>query len=773
VSNVPTLDLLRRTGPALDSALAHVLKPLAPGTGAVAPVSPHHLIKKLYFFEEKGFSPLYSFLTNPFLDVQVTIISYAYRVEKRKELNNVLYSTHLVYNNKLVSVRGFNKLDTLIRACHVGVKELIAFTQGRFTFAMEKNLGAQALRTVPPQYTFTHKIPGHTCISTVTLPSPPARTKAVSESQAAFLAMLDPDMLKRVQQYSFTTDEQANLKRYHDGMTILASEHSTRPDNMTPEEFVMLNLDYIFNRAPRASPRDMPMRLKEYQPRDPTLANVLCLALKNGAVGDLGDSGECCHSDTLFSVLSNKKKSRATQLTELAQEYRTCENKPIQYSGLAIKPEVAKRLKELVKEDGDIEILDKKIRSISNANSVKYIMMALLFPGQDRDRRGFPAGTFVGESVRNDYFNIMLRTWYEKSRETWLTYGVDTFGKFLMEVDKRGFDCTDKECWEATTKDTGAGIYMYQNALHVPETSYPDWKNDIQNVSAEYTQPHVVLEVSGNVAKGINRKGSTESGGQKTLDGNSLRHQEMHLNFNINMDMWYLRGKEKFYPTQHDFIPIMGEPPELEDPLHELIIDKECANIDGDDHLNLATPLDDTGFKARWLDWKHGTITTGGVKRPWAELDKYGRVTNDSAEYLRTYMQLVKPSEDPDTWWVKTLRCAVRTFAKLMYAPHALEVALMATRQAMFIGGTPELYGWLLKYYKLLYAEAVKIGEELVLDKFKELAKTEEYCHLPSPSSLAPPSYGECEAFLAPDPNRALRVPAQVAHYKEFAQSRR
>jgi len=535
----------------------------------------------------------------------------------------------------------------------------------------------------------------------------------------------------------------------------------------------MLNLDYVFNRAPRASPRDTPMHLKEYYPKEPTLQNILSLAMKNGAVGDLGDTGECSHTDTLFSVLANKKNTRASQLTELAQEYRASDLKAIQYSGLAAKPEVAKRIKELLKDDGTYEYLDKKIRSISNANAVKYIMMSLIFPGQDRDRRGFPAGTFVGESVRNDYFNIMLMTWYEKTRETWAVHGVMTYGQFLIEVDKRGFDCTDRDSWEATTKDTGAGIYMYQNVLHVPEAMYFEWQNDIQHVAAEYTQPHVVLEVSGNIVKGINRKGATESGGQKTLDGNSLRHSEMQINFSINMDMWYLRGKDKFYSSQHDFIPLMGEPPHMDDPEHELIVDKECANVDGDDHINLATPLDTSGFKAKWLDWKHGTITSGGVKVPWAEIDKYGRVTNDSAEYLRTYMQLVKPSDDPETWWVKTLRCAVRTLAKLVYAPHNLEVALTATRQAMFICGTPELYSWLLKYYKFLHEEAVKVGEEHVLELVKGVHKTDEYVHMPAPHSLTAPTYGECQAFLAPDLRRALRVPGEVALYREFALSRR
>lgn len=664
-------------------------------------------------------------------------------------------------------------MDTVIRACHAGARELVAFCQGSFGFAMDEKLGENAFATVPREYTYTHKLKRHTCLKSVVQPHPTARDSVVSKCQDKAKFILGEEFMGYVSVFAYTTDEQNKILRYVEGLTILASEKSLKKDRMTPQEATLLKLDYIFNRAPRHSARDRPMRLKEYQPLEPNVENILKLSMKNGSVGDLGDTGECGHADSPFAVLCNRKAVRASQLMQLAEEYRAMTVKEIQYSGLSIKPEVAKKIKITLNDDGLYEEIDKKIRSIANASAIKYIMISCIFPTQNLERRGHPAGSFVGESVRRDYLNIMLCTWFEKTKETWARRGITRFGQFLAECGRRGFLCLDKDSYEATTKLVGAAIYMFQSAVHFPEPLFEQWKDDIHSACAEFAQPHVVLVAQGDVVKGINRAGSTESGGWLTLDGNTERLIEMQINFSLQMEMWYLRNKQKIYETQHDFVfEGVGEPPEIDDPEHELIVDKDCSSALGDDTLNLNTPLSANGFKAKWCDWKHGTITTGGPKVAWAIVDSRGRVINDPTEYQKTYMQLDMPDPDNDeTWWVRAIRCAVRSMAKLLYAPHKLEVALSASRQSMYICGTKEAYTTIRVYYDLLLEEVQLIGEEKILADVCEEFQKEDYVHLPLPSSLKPPTWAECRAYLAPDENRMLAIPEQVAMYREFAVS--
>jgi len=460
-------------------------------------------------------------------------------------------------------------------------------------------------------------------------------------------------------------------------------------------------------------------------------------------------------------------------------------------------------------------VLDlKKIRSISNANAVKNINMQLIMPAID-EKRGIPHQNFIKEKIAGTHMDHMFRYWYEITIDIWARRGITCYGEFLEEVERRGIDCSDKQSWEATTKTVGALLYLANNLMHVPYDQWEEYRDQIAALGAEYINPYIVLAKQGNVLCGMNRPGATESGNDKTLDGNGQRHLDMHHLFSLTMDAWFRYDKAELYAGMHAYVEHVGAPPQFSNaeeamailrahkpgkpanqpPIHasatgangidsddddedddvphcnqylidELVIDKECKNILGDDYAGIATAFSD--YKARWIDYKHGTTTKGCVKDAFVKFDEDGEIMNDPADYLRTHFVLVKPTEDKNTWYVGTCRSPERTLAKLLQAPHDVPTALAATIQAMYICGYKALYDKIRYYYDLLLKQAEEMGDEVLRDVQKHMAD-EDYVHLPTVSSLKPPSWEECQAFMAPDIRKALSPPKRVAYMREYA----
>jgi len=103
---------------------------ICPRTRGTFVSSTNKVLKSLKFFEQKcAAAAVYSFLTDPAKNVQLTIL--ATRDINRPGANEP-YKVYLSYNGRLIQVCDISKTQAVITACELGARQLIPFLQGCF-----------------------------------------------------------------------------------------------------------------------------------------------------------------------------------------------------------------------------------------------------------------------------------------------------------------------------------------------------------------------------------------------------------------------------------------------------------------------------------------------------------------------------------------------------------------------------------------------------------------------------------------------------------------
>lgn len=659
--------------------------------------------------------------------------------------------------------KGITSWQSVFSAILLRYSSELSCHQGTVTFSMDTKFANKVMESVPAHYRMSFR--GNMCSSTLRKPEKMPRTEMVTMVQNEIKAGLPEPLLKDISAYSHTLDCQDDDGRYIRGITVSCGENSLKPDRTTGEDGYLLMINYLANKAPIRNFPDEPLELIQFPISKPEVDSFLKINLRNGSLGPMSASyPECSHKNSILGCLPRTKNKRAANIIESTTiHWNKCleGTEPVLPGNCIIKAEVSKHT-----VDGETN-LAKKIRAIINSNPVKYAMAVLISLCRIEAERGLLNDNYISVAIKDAFMDLMFRLWYERCIDELGDVGIGSYNEFLEFLKESGLDCSDKETWEATTKIITAVLHQLKNYLHVPEQQQETFRKVLANVAAEYCAPFVMVNNEGGCANGFFRPGSTESGHFETLDGNTSRHIFMYDLFVIHMDAYYNQGQETYKGMFDVFNEDgLGEPPAIEprylregakkkaDVNFWLKLESSMRNLMGDDYIAVATPL--SAYKTKWVDAKFGTITKGGVKPFLAELDEHGRVTNDSADYLRNHFVL---AEDEGIKYVKTVRDGARVLAKLFHAPHDAPSALSAARSAMYICGSKPIYDRVHDYYSKLVAHAGRAysPSELLGGMNTAMAAEEGgVANIDYAVTLQPPSWNECQAFLSPNCNRLV-----------------
>lgn len=646
--------------------------------------------------------------------------------------------------------------------------------QGHVTFSMDTKFAQKTFEAVPPAYRMVVK--GSVCCPTFRKPNPMPRNAVVSAVQEEMRRNM-PDVLKEgISKYSHTLDCQKDDGRYIRGVTVSCSKNSQKPDRTTGYDAYLLMVHYLANKAPIRNYPNEPHELIQFPMSKPDVTSLLNVNFRAGSLGPMSvDYPECSHKNSIMGVLPRTKTKRAANIMEATQRHwNKCMDgtESILPGNCIIKAEVSKHTVDPLTDEA------KKIRAIINSNPVKYTMAVLASLSRIQAERGLLNDNFISEAIKDAFMDLMFRVWYERCIRALEEVGIKSYGDFLVFLKEQGLDCSDKETWEATTKMRSALLHQLKNFLHVPAEQQETFSRVLANVSAEYSAPFVMVGNEGGNVQGFFRPGSTESGHFETLDGNTSRHVSMIDLFVIHMDAYYNKGCET-YKGMFDVFKCdgLGEPPVIEpryiregaekpaDVSFWLKLESSMRNLMGDDYISVATPFAE--YKTRWVDAMFGTITKGGVKPFLAELDEYGLVSNDSADYLRNHFII---ADDQGVPYVKTVRDGVRVLAKLLHAPHEPPAALAAARSAMYICGSKAIYDRIHEYYmKVLEgASATTTKDDLIAGLNTAHEEDGGVANIQFAVTLKPPSWNECQAFLSPNCNRLVDMMFELREHEVF-----
>lgn len=566
----------------------------------------------------------------------------------------------------------------------------------------------------------------------LTAPTPAPRINTIQMVQDEFRTLLPQAISKVVDTYSHTYDC-SNFpnreERILDGFLVNGLKATKATVDIG--DLLSLNKFYILNYAPRTKNGNLLVKVI----RRPTDDDLLSVRGSNGGAAPL-----LYFDDTRF----HSKYAKMDRLVSSTQcVVGLGKDAPILASRGFLKAEVEQHRKE----DGTY----KKIRAIQNASPESVLLFSYLFDTYMQVTSGPFYSNFMGVSTSHSPMHDLLFMWYVRLREVWLRRGVGAcFHDFLTYVDSKGSDCSDQKSWEATTEEITALHMVFRYVSSLERVSYLENRDFVDNLLANFVQPHSVLRQKGARAEVISKTGATESGAKPTLHGNSGRHSCM-------ADLFYIEARRAYKAGIFTMGPV--KLPDLQDWEDELEIFLKCRQHMGDDSFALYTEF--SPIYHVWKDWKFGTITKPRLTKSFFCVYDSNGIANDCAEFLQFNFTMRSKNR------IMCERSLPRILSKLLHKPFKEEAHALAAVQMAMYNVCEEGYPWLKQLYDQFLSK-FKNNHTLREDLERFWMSDVEFSMYEKPD-LIPPPHALCEAYKLPLSNER-KIIERIHHFEMYKQ---
>lgn len=675
------------------------------------------IIRELKYYELKGTGPYYTAITSSDVSISLTRTKFGFKS----------VATVAGFNSDL----GFSEDKKLAVIYSLGnIVKNLKYSQGGPYIMTTTKLADKVVKQCPPKLKHTITMPEKNYFA-LSAPSLSDRLSSIRMVQEEFRTLLPECVSDIVDSYSYTydCDNYPNRdERIIDGVLV----NSLRDTSSTIDEKELMDLNkfYMLNYAPRTKTGKLLVKVI----RRPTDADLITVRMNNGSCAPL-----LYYDDVRF----HGKYAKMDRIIGSTQHVVGLgKEAPILASRVFLKAEVEQH----VKEDGTY----KKIRAIQNSAPEAVILFSYLFDSYMQVTSGPFFGNFMGVSTAHSPMHDLIFMWFIRLKYIWDKRGITNFNSFLDYIDSSGSDCSDQKSWEATTERITAlhAIFRYVSSLE--PNSYKENSEWIDNLLANYVQPHSVLRQRGLQADVISKLGATESGAKPTLHGNSLRHSCM-------ADLFYIKARRCY--KSKNLILDGFKLPDIEDWEDELEIFLKCRQHMGDDSFALRTRF--SALFHQWKDRKFGTVTKLRLTdKFFCKYNEYG-IADDCAEFLQFNFTRRTGNK------ILCERSLPRILSKLLHKPFKEEShALAATQMAMF-NVCEEGYDWLKQLYDQFLSKFKK--NELLAKELEDFWKSDVEYRMYDKPMLIPPPPVLCEMYKLPN-STERKILERILHFEQYRQ---